>query len=315
MTQMVRLIDDLLDISRISRNKLDLRRERVELTSILHHAIEACRPLMDQAAQKFELSIPTAPIYLDADPVRLAQVFGNLLANATKYTDQGGKIELTVEREGNDAAITISDTGVGIPPPMLPAVFEMFTQIERTLPRAQGGLGIGLTLVKRLVELHNGSVSAQSEGEGRGSTFTVRLPILSEDVEKPSPAPVTNSIPSIASKRILVVDDNRDSAKTLSMLLKLTGNEIRMAHDGQEALGIAEEFRPEVILLDIGMPVLNGYDTCRALRAKDWGKSVRIIALTGWGQDEDRRKTADAGFDGHLVKPVDHAELMRLLAK
>lgn len=315
MTQMVRLIDDLLDVSRITRNKLDLRCARIELASIVHHAIETCRPLIDHAGLAFTLDLPATPIYLNADSIRLTQVFSNLLTNAAKYTERGGQIRLVVEQQGNEAVITFTDTGVGIPPNMLPRVFEMFTQIERTRPLAQGGLGIGLTIVKRLVEMHNGSITAQSAGEGQGSQFTVRLPILRENTSPVQHLTADKKLPAVAPRRILVVDDNRDSAKSLSVLLKLSGNQVQTAHDGQEALSLAEEFRPAVILLDIGMPVMNGYDACRALRTKEWGKSVQIIALTGWGQDEDRRKTADAGFDGHLVKPVDHGELMRLLAK
>ncbi len=315
MTQMVRLIDDLLDVSRITRNKLDLRTARVELASIVHHAIETCRPLIDEADLQFELSLPAAPIYLNADSIRLTQVFSNLLTNAAKYTKRGGKIWFVVEREGSDALITVTDTGVGIPPNMLPRVFEMFTQIERTRPLAQGGLGIGLTIVKRLVEMHNGSITVHSDGEGLGSRFTVRLPIMIETSVPVQHLTVSDPLPKISPRKILVVDDNIDAAKTLSLLLKLTGHQVQTAHDGQAALAMAEEFRPEVILLDIGMPVLNGYDTCRALREKPWGKDVLIIALTGWGQEDDRRKSTDAGFDGHLVKPVDHTELMRLLAK
>ena len=315
MTQMVRLIDDLLDVSRITRNKLDLRCARVELASIVHHAVETCRPLIDDAGLQFELSLPAAPIYLHADSIRLTQVFSNLLTNASKYTERGGKIQFVVERQGGDAVITVSDTGVGIPPNMLPRVFEMFTQIERTRPLAQGGLGIGLTIVKRLVEMHDGSITAQSDGEGLGSRFTVRLPILSENSAPVQHLTTNGTLPKLAPRKILVVDDNQDAAKTLALLLQMTGHQVQTAHDGGAALRLAEEFRPEVILLDIGMPVLNGYDTCRALRQKPWGKEVLIIALTGWGQETDRRKSADAGFDGHLVKPVDHAELMKLLAK
>lgn len=315
MTQMVRLIDDLLDVSRITRNKLDLRPARVELASIVHHAIETCRSLIDEAGLQFELSLPAAPIYLHADSIRLTQVFSNLLTNAAKYTERGGQILFVVEREGNEAVVTVTDTGVGIPRNMLPRVFEMFTQIERTRPLAQGGLGIGLTIVKRLVEMHGGSITAYSDGEGLGSRFTVRLPILAEN-SAPVQHLVVDTPPSaVASRKILVVDDNLDAAKTLTMLLKMTGNQVQTAHDGKEALAKAEEFRPEVILLDIGMPVMNGYDACRALREQPFGKEALIIALTGWGQDDDRRKSADAGFDGHLVKPVDHAELLRLLAQ
>ncbi len=315
MGQMVRLVDDLLDVSRISSNKLELRKDRVELASILHHAIETCRPTADVANQELIVSIPPEPLYLNADSVRLAQVFGNLLNNACKYTEQGGRIWLTAERQGSDVVVRIKDTGVGIPPDMLAIVFEMFTQIDHTLERSQGGLGIGLTLVKRLVEMHDGTVTTHSEGQGHGSEFVVRLPILIEVPKAPQfPSPDGDN-PSQMPRRILVVDDNRDAAKTMAILLRLTGNDVEMAHDGMEAVERAETYQPDLILLDIGLPKLNGYAVCRAIREQSWGKEIVMFALTGWGQEEDRRKSKEAGFDGHLVKPVEYAALVKVLAE
>jgi CheY-like chemotaxis protein len=240
-------------------------------------------------------------------------VFGNLLNNACKYTTPGGKIWLTAEARQSDVVVTIKDTGVGIAPEKLRSVFEMFSQVESSLERSQGGLGIGLALVKRLVEMHEGSVEARSEGSGRGSEFIVRLPALVETVEpEPRPEPAAESL--VSARRILVVDDNRDSATSLAMLLKLTGNDTRTAHDGIEAVEQAEAYQPDVILLDIGLPKLNGYDACRRIRAQSRGDAIHMVALTGWGQDDDRRKSQEAGFDDHLVKPVEYATLAKLLS-
>jgi len=312
---MVRLIDDLLDVSRISCNKLELKKERVELVSVIHHAVEACQPHFDRDHHEFVLNMPPEPIHLHGDPTRLAQVIANLLSNACKYSESQGKIWLTVERAVAEVKIVVQDTGIGIPPEMLDKVFDMFTQIDRSLERADGGLGIGLSLVKRLVELHGGTVAAHSEGLGHGSEFTVRLPTEIEQprielhVQPPVAAPS-----KAAGRRILVVDDNRDSATTLALLLKMTGNQTQTAFDGLAAIKTAEAFRPQVILLDIGLPKMNGHDTCRAIRQQPWGKDVLILALTGWGQEEDRRKTAEAGFDNHLVKPVDPVALNKLIS-
>ena len=309
--QMVRLVDDLLDVSRITRGKLKLRKERVELASVIHQSVEVCRPLAEYAKHELNVSLPPEAIYLYADPMRLAQVFGNLLNNACKYTDPGGRIGLTAERRSSDVVVNVKDTGVGISPDKLGSVFEMFTQIDRSLERSQGGLGIGLTLVKRLVEMHGGSVEAYSEGPGRGSEFVVRLPILIEKAK--AKTPTAEQMPTTAH-RILIVDDNRDSATSLDTLLKLTGNETQTAHDGLEAVEAAAMFRPDVMLLDIGLPKLNGYDACRRIREYSWGRNMVLVALTGWGQDKDRRQSKDAGFDHHMVKPVDFDALMKLLA-
>jgi CheY-like chemotaxis protein len=250
---------------------------------------------------------------LRADAARLAQVVGNLLNNSCKYTRPGGQIWVTAERKGEEAVLSVKDTGIGIPPDKLESIFDMFTQVDRGAERAHGGLGIGLTLVKRLVQMHGGSIEARSAGEGQGSEFVVRLPIAAgapSTVRSPRDVAQDSAI----SRRILVVDDNEDSAKTLAMLLKMTGNETYTAHDGIGAIEAVEKHRPDVVLLDIGLPKLNGHDVCRRVRNQSWGKDVVVIALTGWGQEEDLRRSREAGFDGHLVKPVDYAELMQLLS-
>jgi PAS domain S-box-containing protein len=313
--QLVRLVDDLLDVSRISRGTIELRRERVELASVIEQAVETCRPAIDSAKHKLMVTLPPQPVFLDADPVRLSQVFSNLLNNACKYSEPTGRIWLSAERQGSDVVVTVKDTGVGIASDMLPHIFEMFTQIDRSLERSQGGLGIGLTLVQRLAEMHGGSVSAHSDGVGHGSEFAVRLPILIDTATFSQDKPAADESAKLAGRRILVVDDNRDSAQSLAMLLKLTGNQTHTAYDGLAAVEAAAKFRPEVVLLDIGLPKLNGYETARKIREHAWGKSLVLVALTGWGQEEDRRKSSEAGFDGHLVKPVDHRELKTLLAE
>ena len=311
---LVRLVDDLLDMSRITRNKLELREERVELASVIHAAVEICRPLVEGAKHEVIVTLPPEPIYLDADPVRLSQVFSNLLNNSCKYTEPGGHITVTAERHGSDVVVKVRDNGIGIPPDMLARVFDMFTQVDRSLERSQDGLGIGLTLVKRLVEMHDGFVEAFSEGPGRGSEFTVLLPALSVS------EPVKSAVPTVdprvtTARRILVVDDSRDSAESLVALLKLTGNETHIAYDGVQAVGAAEQFRPDVALVDVGLPKLNGLDVARRIREQSWGKDMILVALTGWGQDDDRHRSKAAGFDHHMVKPVDLAVLMKLLAE
>jgi len=311
--QLVRLVDDLLDLNRITHDRLELRRGRVELSSVIQQAVETARPLADGAHHELTVRLPEEPIFLNADPARLAQVFGNLLNNSCKYTPPGGTIRVTAERRGAEVVVGVQDTGSGIPPDRLDSIFEMFTQVDRELERSQGGLGIGLTLVKRLVEMHGGSVEARSAGEGRGSEFVVRLPVLVGAPEAVSPAP-SASEETLQSRRILIVDDNEDAAESLAMLLSITGNETHMAHDGVAAIAAVEHHRPDVVLLDIGLPGLNGYEVCRRLRREPWGKHVVVIALTGWGQEEDRRKSQEAGFDGHLVKPVDYNALLELLA-
>ena len=310
--QMVHLIDDLLDLSRISRGKIDLRKERIELAGVIAQAIETSRPSIDQAGHELCIELPASPIYVDADLTRLTQVFSNLLNNAAKFTKRGGQLRVAVQLMGLDAVVSVTDNGIGIPTNMLPQVFEMFTQVEGNLERSQGGLGLGLSIVQRLVQMHGGSVEARSNGLGNGSEFVVRLPVASSLVGN-QPAVKAAPVRSNARLRILVADDNLDSAESLAMLLTLEGNETRTAHDGLQVLDVAAAFRPDVILLDIGMPKLNGYEVCCRIRQQAWGKSVVVIALTGWGQEEDRRRSTEAGVDAHLVKPVDYATLEKLL--
>ncbi len=311
---MVRLVDDLLDMSRISSNKLDIRKQSVELATVVESAVESGRPFIEQRGLKLTVSLPAEPIHLEADPVRLAQVFLNLLNNAAKYTPRGGHVWLTVEQQGSDAVVSVRDNGIGIPGHMLARVFDMFTQVDRSLERSHGGLGIGLTLVRRLVEMHDGNVEVSSKGPLQGSEFVVRLPVLIQ-LHQELPAPGDRlRIAAMRECRILVVDDNQDSADSLGMLLQLDGNNIRIAHDGLAAVELAEAFHPEFVLLDIGLPKLNGFEVARRIRQQPWGRSMVIIALTGLGQDEDRRRSLEAGFNFHLVKPVDLAALEILLA-
>jgi PAS domain S-box-containing protein len=313
LQHMVRLIDDLLDLSRISRGKIQLRKSPADLAGIVQHAVETSRPLIAQSGHQLTVQLPAEPIVVEADVTRLAQAFANLLNNAAKYTESGGHIALTVEREQEQAVVRVKDDGIGIPSHMLGRIFEMFIQVDRTLERTQGGLGIGLSLVKGVVEMHGGSVEAHSEGQGRGTEVTVRLKALSSPLREASDDP-QRAARTPARHRVLIVDDNIDAATSLALLIQLMNHEVETAHDGLEALAKAAEFRPDLILLDLGMPKLNGYDTCRRLREEPWGRNIVIVALTGWGQDEDRRRSQAAGFDHHLVKPVDPAILRQLLA-
>ena len=310
LSQLVRLVDDLLDVNRITHDRLELREREIELPAIVHQAVEALRPLIDAEQQTLTVDVPEEPPWLRCDPARLAQVFGNLLHNSSKYTPRGGHIALSMTREGNDAVVSVRDNGMGIPPDELETIFEMFTQLERRQERAQGGLGIGLALVRRLVQLHGGSVVARSAGYGQGSEFIVRLPALDAHAQAETPAAPQRG----AARRVLVADDNADSAESIAMLLRIDGHEIVIAHDGIEALKLAREHRPDVMLLDIGMPGLSGHDVCREVRKEPWGRDVRMIALTGWGQEDDHRRSGEAGFDDHLVKPADYEALTRLLA-
>lgn len=310
--QMTRLVDDLLDTDRLGRQRLALQRSRVDLGLILAQSAEASRPAFEAARQTLTLLPTLEPVYLDADPDRLAQVFANLLGNAGKFTAAGGRIQVSLEQQGSDAVVRITDDGIGIPPSQLTRVFERFVQIGGS-ERAGSGLGIGLALAKQLVELHGGSITAQSEGVGLGSEFMVRLPILTERaVARPATAP-EQPLGGQTPLRILLVDDNPDAVESLALLLARAGHETRTAPDGCAGLELAEAFRPEVILLDIGLPRMSGYDVCRAIRATSWGKDIVVIALTGWGHEDERLRTAEAGFSAHLVKPVDYAALTSLL--
>ena len=312
--QLVRLVDDLIDVSRITRGQIELRKENVDLSSIILQSVEACRPLAEAANHQLNVSLWPQPIRLHGDPVRLTQVFSNILNNACKYTKPGGKIWLSSEARDGEVIVTVRDSGIGIAPDQLNVIFDLFAQIDRTLERSQSGLGIGLTLVKRLAEMHGGSVEARSPGLGTGTEIIVRLPTIDETRQSSA---ATSGAAELASprRRFLVVDDNEDSASSLAMLLSIDGHEVQMAHDGVAAAEAAETFRPDVVLLDIGLPRLNGYETCGRMRGQRSGADVVIIALTGWGQEEDRRKSKEAGFDHHMIKPVDYDALKEWLAR
>jgi PAS domain S-box-containing protein len=313
VSQMVRLVDDLLDVARIASGKLELRKERVELGTVVKHAVEASRPTIEQKGHELSVTLPPQPVYLDADPVRVTQALLNLLNNAANYTEPGGRIWLTVERHGSDAVVTVQDTGIGIAADKLSRVFDMFTQVNQAPGRSSAGLGLGLTLVKRLTEMHGGRVEVDSEGPGKGSRFTVRLPVaIGPAREARSPSPRTGGPPRC---RILAVDDNRDSADSLAMMLRLLGHSVQTAYDGVEAVKTAEAFHPEVVLLDLGLPRLSGYEAARRIRQQPGGDAMILFAMTGWGQEEDRRRSQEAGFNFHLVKPVTAADLEKLLTK
>jgi PAS domain S-box-containing protein len=312
LMQMVRLVDDLLDVSRITRGKIELRKERVDLAAAIQMAVETTQPVIEASGHELTVSFPTGSLLVDGDITRLAQVFANLLNNAARYTKRSGHIWLTAERQGDEAVVTVRDTGVGIPQEMLAHVFELFTQVDNA---REGGLGIGLTLVRRLTEMHGGQVEVRSEGRGRGSEFVVRLPVVPESAA-PQIQPYAGGAKAGARGvgRILVVDDNHDAAVSLATMLRLTGYEVHTAHDGIEAVAAAEEFRPDVALLDLGLPGQSGYDVACRIRERPWGKEVVLIALTGWGQQADRHRSTEAGFDHHLVKPVEPEALRQLLA-
>ena len=312
---MVRLVDDLLDVSRVSRGAVSLQKSRTDIRAVAETAVEAARPLIEAGGHKLEVELPGAPLELDADPTRLAQVVGNLLANAAKYTPPGGSIRLSAARAGGDIVLAVADTGVGIPPDMLTKVFDIFTQVGQSIERSQGGLGIGLALVKRLVEMHGGTASAASAGAGRGSVFTVRLPLVSgATAEHAGAHPGVRYPARPARRRVLVVDDNVDAAESLALLLGLDGHETAVAHDGPAALELACRFAPEVVFLDLGLPAMNGYEVAKRFRAEPGRAGVLLVALTGWGAEEDRRRSKEAGFDHHLTKPAESERIRELLA-
>jgi CheY-like chemotaxis protein len=312
VTSLTRLVDDLLDVSRITRDKLELRKEVCDLAAIMRQAVETCRSLADEMGHQISIAMPTHPVWLEADPVRLAQVFANLLNNACKYTPSGGQISVRAELVGRRVIVRVQDTGYGIPEHMLGRIFELFAQADQPHERAQGGLGIGLTLVKRLVEMHKGTIEARSGGKGRGSEFVVDLPAGALMESRPSNG---DAVALAHGNRltVLVVDDNVDSAQSLAMLLEMAGHETHCAHDGLEAVKAAAALDPDVVFLDIGMPFLNGHEACRRIRALPGGSGMRMIALTGWGQAHDRELSRDAGFDAHLVKPVSLPDLAATL--
>jgi PAS domain S-box-containing protein len=313
--QMTRLIDDLLDVSRINSGKVVLRLERIALNGVLEAAVEAARPLIDKARHALTIELPDEPLWLQADPTRMAQMLANLLTNSAKYTKQGGSIVLSARREGEKIVISVADNGLGIPADMVGRVFDMFAQVNHTLERAQGGLGIGLALVKRLAEMHGGSIEAHSDGVDMGSTFTMRFPRDEGSLPAPEPTTPASSATPPAGRRILVVDDNVDGAQTLAMLLSLSGYETRTAFDGPSALIVAAEFLPHVVFLDIGLPGMNGYEVALRLRGVAGLEAARLIALTGWGSEDDQRKSRDAGFDAHLTKPVEPSAVDEVLAR
>ena len=312
VSHMARLLDDLLDAARITRGKLTLKRQQVKLTDVVDAALEAVRPLLDRQRHRLHVQLPEAPTWLDADPLRLTQVLSNLLTNAAKYTDPGGNLDLAVVADGPWLRIEVRDDGIGIPSESLPRLFDMFSQAHTGDSRAEGGLGIGLALVKGLVELHGGAVEVASKGPGHGSTFVVRLPVrVVGDVAEHAAAPAPAAHPG---RRVMIADDNRDAADTLALLLSLYGHVVHVVYDGRSALSLAPLFRPEVALLDIGMPDVSGHEVARALRQEPWAGALQLIALTGRGQEEDRRRAFEAGFDHHLTKPVDAATIKALLS-
>ncbi|AGA26041.1 PAS domain-containing hybrid sensor histidine kinase/response regulator [Singulisphaera acidiphila] len=311
---LTRLIDDLLDVSRITQGKIQLRNEVVHIGPILNSAVEVVRPLMEERKHELNVSFRPGPLRVHADPVRLEQIGVNLLTNAAKYTTTGGRIWLTAEQMGDDIVIRVRDSGVGIPPEKLTQIFDLFVQDDRSLARSEGGLGIGLTLVKSLVEMQQGTISASSDGRGKGSEFTVRLPAVTSatgETAKAKPAIGTGG----PASRILIVDDNADTAKGLARLLRLLGHDIRTANDGPEAIAVVQSYRPDIVLLDIGLPGMDGYEVARRLRNDETGSDCVIVAISGYGQEDDRRRGREAGFDFHLVKPVDPDALLTLLAR
>jgi signal transduction histidine kinase/DNA-binding response OmpR family regulator len=322
VTHLVRLVDDLLDVSRITRGKIRLRRELVEIAAVVAHAVEASRPEIIARGHALSVTVPPAPIQVNGDPARLAQVITNLLNNAAKYTEPGGRVWLSVETTEHEAVIRVRDTGIGIPADMLGTVFDLFTQGDHSLDRSAGGLGIGLTLVHRLVGLHGGTVTAASDGPGCGSEFTIRLPLVAETgiatMSTNGSHPIQAAAPPPAGdpchgRRVLVVDDNVDGADSLGRLLQLDGHHVRLAHDGPTALAAADEFRPDAIVLDIGLPGMDGFEVARRLRGRVDTPPAMLVAVTGYGRTEDRRRSREAGFDHHLVKPVDLDQLRELL--
>lgn len=318
IAQMVHLIDDLLDIARITSGKVELKKSRVELNRIVATAVETTLPMIEAVGHQLTVRMPEEPLLLNVDPARLAQVVSNLLNNAAKYTPTGGRIELSAHREGEQVIVAVADTGVGLPAESLSSVFEMFTQVGRNKDRAEGGLGVGLSLVRHLVELHGGTVTAESPGAGKGSTFTLRLPLVAEGGSRHCAADfATSGSGGTAARkfRVLIVDDNTDGAESLSLLLQVCGHTTHVADDGRQALAMAQAFRPEVVFLDIGMPGMNGYEVARALRKIPGLQDVLLVALTGWGAESDRAQAREAGFDRHLTKPVDLAGIESVLSE
>jgi signal transduction histidine kinase len=324
LAHMTRLVDDLLDVSRITRGKINLNKEVIEIGALIARTVETVQPLIEERGHELSVQLPTGTLMVLGDPTRLSQALGNVLGNAAKYTERGGHITLSATELESEVEIRVTDNGIGIPADLLPTIFNLFTQLDRTSGPTPGGLGIGLALVQRLIEMHGGSVTAHSDGPGRGSEFVIRLPLfIRERVEagqsSNKPSALEQSMTNVEEaprnqRRILVADDNNDALESLATLLQLSGHEVYTAANGAVALESAEQHRPEVALLDIGMPKLDGYEVARRIRAQPWGRRITLVALTGWGQDSDRRRSQEAGFDSHLVKPLDLDKLTELLA-
>ena len=316
LAHLTRLVDDLLDVARITRGRINLSREPIELGTLVARAVEIVQPLIQERGHQFTTEIPDGTLRVNADPLRLTQALGNVLGNAAKYTERQGNISLSVRRQGTEIDIRVRDNGIGIPAEVLPRIFDLFTRLDRRSDHPHSGLGIGLALVRRLLQMHDGTISAHSEGTGRGSEFVIRLPMLPETTQSVNGRePATTADAPAVRRRILVADDNADALQTLATVLELSGHEVFSAANGSLALECAERHLPEVALLDIGMPLLDGYEVARRIRAQAWGKRITLVALTGWGQESDRRRSQEAGFDSHLVKPLDLGKLTQLLAR
>jgi signal transduction histidine kinase len=313
LRQLVRLVDDLLDVSRITTGKLVLKREQVELSAVVERALETAKPLLTGRDQQLEVSLPREAVHLQADTTRLAQVFTNLLNNASKFSGKGTRITLSAAYSAGEVVVAVADQGIGIAPDMLPEIFRMFMQVDRSLEREQAGLGVGLSLAKHLVELHGGSIAAESEGKGRGSRFVVRLPAVAAPQPLPTAVPGAAAGPGVSTKRILLADDNEDFATSMALMLRSLGHEVRVSNDGEQALAEAQAFAPEFAFLDIGLPRLNGYDLARALRAERATRQAILVAVTGWGTEDDKRRAREAGFDHHMVKPVELEQVRAVL--
>ncbi|MEX0867965.1 MAG: PAS domain S-box protein [Pirellulales bacterium] len=314
MRQLVMLVDDLLDISRITRGKLQLRKSRVDLKEVVQTAVETAQPVIDEAGHELTVSLPETVVRLHADPHRMAQIISNLLTNAAKYTPAGGRVALTAECDAGHLTVTVEDNGIGIPAEKLEEIFEMFGQVDHPMQQSASGLGIGLTLVRSLIEMHDGTIEVHSPGTGQGSRFVVRLPLSDEAEGGEAPPPQGGMAPVDKPCRVLVVDDNIAAASMLAMAVEMFGHQTRTANDGKEAVDVAAEFLPDVVLMDIGMPIMNGYEAAQQIRRQPRGEEIILVALTGWGQDEDKQRSKSAGFDHHLVKPADPSELQKLLA-
>jgi CheY-like chemotaxis protein len=315
VSQMARLVDDLMDVSRINRGKIQLEKAPVELSTVINHAVETSRPLIEEMRHELVIDLPSGSLVIDVDMARLSQVLSNLLNNAAKYSEAESRIWLNAEAGDDAVEIRVRDAGIGLGAQNLARIFDMFSQVDQSTAKTRGGLGIGLTLAKTLVEMHGGSIVARSEGLGKGTEFVVRLPIDSGLGVAGTLRHTTEASSSASSFRILIIDDNRDAADSLQFLLENAGHQVMTAYDPHRGLELAEETRPDIIVLDIGLPSLDGFEVSRRIKRRDWSANCRIIAVTGWGTDEDRRKSRDTGIDYHLVKPVDPHTLMQLLAE